>query len=664
MSIHNAPDGLELPLWEPSAARVETTALAAFQAFVAERTGEEMADYDALHAFSVQRAAEFWALAAEFLQLPFRQRGQSVRSDDPMPRTRWFEGSTLNYAEALLFPAGLTDPTATAIVSVTEEGAEQRLSWLELRALVARVQAALKREGVGPGDAVAAFSANVPETVALLLACAGMGVLFSSCSPDFGEEAAAARFAQLRPKLLFASTGYAYGGRRFSTQEVVAGLTRRLPELGGVVALPYPSHEHVEGVAQEWNAWLAPEPAQEQEHELELRALPFDHPLYVLYSSGTTGPPKAMVHRAGGALLTHMKEHRLHSDVRPGDVVYYFTTCGWMMWNWLVSALAQAATVVLYDGSPAWPDSGAQFQLAERLGVTFFGTSARFIAQAQADDLRPGEQHGLSALRTVASTGSPLSPEGFRYVYRAIKADVHLASISGGTDIVSCFMLGVPTLPVYAGQIQRPGLGVDLRVFDETGHDVVGEPGELVCASPLPCMPLGFLGDDGYQRYEDAYFGVYPGVWRHGDLVERTREGGIVVYGRSDATLNPGGVRIGTAEIYRPLEALSEVAEAVAVGKRVEGDQEIWLLVTLAAGAQLDEALTQRIRAAIRSGASPRHVPRRVIQVPQLPRTRSGKAMELAVARLVNGQSVPNIDVMANPECVPLITERLKELTD
>ncbi|NLG08067.1 MAG: acetoacetate--CoA ligase [Deinococcales bacterium] len=650
----------ERPLWTPDAARVAASAMEAFRREAEAALGRALPGYDALHAFSVAEPERFWRLLADHLRLPFAARGDVVRSADPMPRTRWFEGYTLNYARALLYPPELPDETAPALVGVTEAGHERRLDWRELRRLVARVQAGLLRAGVGRGDAVAAYAANVPETVALLLASAGLGAVFTSCSPDFGAEAAAARFAQLRPKLLFASAAYRYGGKRFDTAAAVSALAGGLPGLEAVVTLPYPGEAEPElEEATTWEAWLAAGPAPD---EPITEPLPFDHPLYVLYSSGTTGLPKAMVHRAGGTLLTHLKELRLHSDVRPGDVAYYFTTCGWMMWNWLVSALGVGATVVLYDGSPAYPEPEAQFALAARLGVTFFGTSARFIGELQARGARPGAAHDLGRLRTLASTGSPLSPDAFRYVYRAVEQDLHLASISGGTDIVSCFMLGVPTLPVYAGQIQRPGLGVDLRVLDEAGAEVVGRPGELVCAQPLPSMPLRFLNDDGFERYLAAYFERYPGLWCHGDLVERTPEGGIVVYGRSDATLNPGGVRIGTAEIYRPLERLPEVVEAVAVGKRVGADQEVWLLVVLAPGAALDEALAGRIRDAVRRGASPRHVPRRVIDVPQLPRTRSGKAMELAVARLVNGQAVPNLEVMANPGSVALIEARLREL--
>ncbi len=671
--------GAPTPLWVPAASRAAATKMERFRRFAERATGMALTDYDALHAFSVTEPERFWGLLADFLRLPFDLRGAAVRSPQPMPYTRWFEGSTLNYSRALLYPNDLADPEAVAIIGVTEAGSERRLTWRQLRTLVARIQRRLTAAGVGEGDAVAAFAANVPETAALFIACAGLGAVFSSCSPDFGWQAAAARFTQLAPRLLFATTGYSYGGRWFDTSRTVANLSEQLPTLAAVVRLPHPqAGDHGGGTevldgAVDWGDWLEDGFAPREGHaaavagaqtdrpdEPVLRQLPFDHPLYVLYSSGTTGTPKAMVHRAGGALLTHMKEHALHADLRAGDVVYYFSTCGWMMWNWLVSALAQAATIVLYDGSPAWPHATAQFELAERLGISFFGTSARFIAELRAVAAEPGATHDLVRLRTVASTGSPLSAEGFSYVYESVKADVHLASISGGTDIVSCFMLGVPTLPVYAGQIQRPGLGVDLRVLNEDGEDVVGVPGELVCAQPLPSMPLGFIGDEEFSRYQEAYLLDYPGMWRHGDLVERTPEGGIVVYGRSDATLNPGGVRIGTAEIYRPLEAVPEVLEAVAVGKRDGADQQIWLLVVLRAGQQLDDDLTSRIVRTVREGASPRHAPRRVIQVPELPRTRSGKSMELAVARLVNGESVPNMEVMANPDCVPLLLAALE----
>lgn len=660
------------PLWTPTPERAAATALEAFRAAAARVASRRLPDYDALHAFSVEEPEAFWGLLADELRLPFVVGPTSVRSADPMPRTRWFPGATLNYAAAALSPAVTRAPRVagapvegdTAILAATEprDGREPEVrSWslADLRAEVAAAQAALLAAGVVAGDAVAAFAANVPETVALLLACAATGAVFTSCSPDFGAGAASARFGQLAPKLLFASPVYRYGGATRDVGGAVAELAARLPSLAGIVELPYPGEEPRLAEAPTWRAWLEPHRGRAAP---DYSALPFDHPLYVLYSSGTTGLPKAMVHRAGGALLTHRKEHALHSDIRPGDVVFYYTTTGWMMWNWLVSALASGATIVLYDGSPAYPDTLVTFALAERLSVTFFGTSARFLQELAGAGARPGRERDLGTIRTIASTGSPLSPRGFEYVYDAVKADVHLASISGGTDIVGCFMLGVPTLPVFAGEIQRPGLGVDLRVLDASGAEVRQVHGELVCASPLPSMPLRFVGDDDFARYASAYFSTYAGVWRHGDLVERTVNGGIIVYGRSDATLNPGGVRIGTAEIYRPLEGVGEVREAVAVAKRVgtDGeDQEIWLLVVLREGERLDARLEARIKRAVREGASPRHVPRRVLDVPELPRTRSGKVMELAVTHLVNGESVGNREVVANPGSLDAIARRL-----
>ena len=636
---------------------MEAAAITRFRLAAQAEAGVELPDYDALHAWSVAQPQSFWPLLASFAGLPLTGEVVSARSADPMPFTRWFEGATLNYARALLYPEALGDPDQAALIGVVESGQTTELSFRELRREVAAVQGGLRAAGVGRGDAVAAFAANVPETVVLLLACAGLGAVFTSCSPDFGTDAATARFSQLQPKLLFATTAYSYGGKWFDTSATVARLAGALGTAAGrTIALPYPNAPapaSAEVVA--WREFLAGSSGEQAEPQLE--ELPFDHPLYVLYSSGTTGTPKALVHRAGGALLTHAKEHLLHSDIGPGDRAFYFTTCGWMMWNWLVSALARGATLVLYDGSPSHPHLERPFELVERHEVTFFGTSARYLHTLKAEGRRPGASFDLGAMKTLASTGSPLSPDGFRYVYRAVKSDVHLASISGGTDIVGCFMLGVPTLPVYAGEIQRPGLGVDLAVLDEDGEEVVGRPGELVCRQPLPSMPLRFVGDPDFARYRASYLEHYPGLWRHGDLVERTPTGGIVVHGRSDATLNPGGVRIGTAEIYRALEAVPEVIEAAAVAKHTGSDQEVWLLVVLADGAELSGELERRIKGAVRSGASPRHVPARVLAVASLPRTRSGKSMEIAVTRLVNGQPVTNTEVVGNPESLAAVSE-------
>jgi acetoacetyl-CoA synthetase len=570
-----------------------------------------------------------------------------------MPKTRWFDGATLNYAQALLYPTGVRDADA-AVVSIVETGVELSTSFADLRGQVARAQNALRREGVQIGDRVAAFATNTTETLVLFLACASLGAIFSSCSPDFGAEAALARFGQIKPKLLFVSERYFYGGRLFDTRSQCAALATALGPIN-MIALPYLGEiwEPSAG-AVPWSTWIEP-----SGNEPEFAQLPFDHPLYILYSSGTTGPPKAMVHRAGGVLLTHHKEQHLHNDICRGDVVLYFSTCGWMMWNWLVSGLAQGATILLYEGSPAYPDSGVLWRLAERHRVTYFGASARFLHSLAAQGASPRSDVNLSSLRTIASTGAPLTPAGFRYVYDQVKADVHLASIAGGTDIVGCFMAGVPTLPVFAGQIQGPTLGVDLVVLNDLGEIVVGEPGELVIRQPMPSMPIEFWDDPEGERYRKAYFTVFEGFWRHGDLIELTTEGGIVVYGRSDATLNPGGVRIGTAEVYRPLESLSAVVEAAAVGRQVDRDEVIWLFVVLKEGVKIDPNLEERIRGVIRMSASPRHVPKRVFQVSDLPRTQSGKVMEIAITQLVNGGDVPNLSAVANPEALDEIVRQI-----
>jgi acetoacetyl-CoA synthetase len=629
-----------MPLWTPSAERAARTHLSAFCRAASAAAGRALDDYWALHAWSVADPDAFWTTLFAASGLPHDGSAARARGPEPMPATRWFDGVALNYAEALLDGRG-APADAPAIIATTEAGDDRVVSRAELRLSVARAAAALARDGIGTGDTVAAFVANVPEAVILHLACAARGAIFSSCSPDFGADAAYARFHQIGPKLLLASSSYPYNGKRFDTSRVVADLAGRLPGSPRVVVLGH-AIAGLETVA--WADWL---PASRS--PLTPIRLPFDHPLAVLYSSGTTGLPKALVHRAGGVLLTHHKELRLHGDVGPGDRLLYFTTCGWMMWNWLVSALAEGATIVLFDGSPSHPTLDVLWDAVERLEVTHFGTSARFIHGCRAAGLVPRQRVALASLRTVFSTGSPLARTGFEWVYRDVKADVHLASISGGTDIVGCFMLGVPTEPVYSGEIQGAGLGVDLAAFDDDGQPIAGRPGELVCRQPLPSMPLRFWGDADGSRYDAAYFERYPGVWRHGDLIEITPRRGIVVYGRSDATLNPGGVRIGTAEIYRPLETVPEIVEALAVGKREGDDEVIWLFVVLRPGVVLDDAFTSRLQRLIRTEESPRHVPKQILQVSELPRTRSGKSMEIAVTQLVNGRPVPNRMVVANP---------------
>jgi acetoacetyl-CoA synthetase len=633
-------------------ARAHVTAFRGVAAAAADRP---LDDYWALHAWSIAEPETFWQTCLAASGLPHGGRAARARSADPMPATRWFDGVTINYAEALLAGRSAADD-APAILATTEGAVDRTLTRGELRAAVAAAAAALSRDGIGTGDTVAAFVANVPEAVILHLACAAVGAIFSSCSPDFGADAAYARFHQIAPKLLLASSAYPYNGRIFETGRVVTELAGRLPGRPRVVVLGPP----IAGLdATPWPAWLAADAPP-----LAPVRLPFDHPLAVLYSSGTTGLPKALVHRAGGVLLTHHKELRLHGDVGPGDRLLYFTTCGWMMWNWLVSALAEGATIVLFDGSPSHPTLDVLWEAVDRLEVTHFGTSARFIHGCKAAGLAPRRRQRLTSLRTIFSTGSPLSRGGFEWVYRDVKDDVHLASISGGTDIVGCFMLGVPTEPVHGGEIQGPGLGVDLAALDEGGRPVVGQPGELVCRQPLPSMPLRFWGDDAGARYRAAYFEHYPGIWRHGDLIEITPHRGIVVYGRSDATLNPGGVRIGTAEIYRPLDAIPEIVEALAVGRRDGDDEVIWLFVVLRPALRLDDALIGRIQRTIRTEESPRHVPKRVFQVSELPRTRSGKSMEIAVTQLVNGRPVPNRMVIANPASLDEIAAAVAAVRD
>lgn len=648
-------------LWTPGTDTIEQTQMYQFMQAVNQTFGLACQNYWDLHRWSVTEPAVFWRFYADYAQIPFDRPADQIISDEAMPETRWFTGACLNYAQALLYPEGVQE-TDVAIIALTERGDEQRLTYAQLRQQVAQAQGALIRSGLSSGDRVAAYLGNVPEAIVLFLACASLGVVFSSGSPDFGFETALARFGQIEPRLLVASDGYYYNGKHFSTTETVAALTEAMPSVQQTILVPYAGEPLAADAPQTepfivWQDWLS------TVDKLEFTSLPFDHPLYILYSSGTTGLPKAMVHRAGGVLLSHHKEEHLHCDIRPGDVVFYFTTLGWMMWNWLVSNLAQGAAIVLYEGSPSYPSLATPWEMAGRLGVTFFGTSARFIQACKAEELQPQGLADLSHLRTVASTGSPLSSQGFQWVYEAVGKDLHLASISGGTDIVSCFMLGVPILPVYAGQIQAPGLGVDLQALNEAGQPVTDEPGELVCCQPLPSMPLKFWNDPGNTRYRAAYFEHYPGLWRHGDLIAFSPQGGIVVYGRSDATLNPGGVRIGSAEIYRPLEDFSEVVEAMAVGKKSDDDELIWLFVVLKEGHILDSELTQRIRAHIRSQASPRHVPKRIFQVSDLPRTRSGKATEIAVSRLVNGLEVPNRSAMANPEILTEIEQVVSQRT-
>jgi acetoacetyl-CoA synthetase len=535
-----------------------------------------------------------------------------------------------------------------------EDKVKRRLSWAEVRAAVARLAAALKADGVGPGDRVAAYLPNMPETVIGMLAATSLGAVWSSCSPDFGIQGVLDRFGQIEPTVLIAVEGYYYAGKTLDIRDKVAAVADQLPTVKRVVVVPYANQApDISGVAKSTH-YLGTGPAP----ALSFTRMPFNDPLYIMFSSGTTGVPKCIVHGIGGTLLQHLKEHKLQTDVRPGDRAFYFTTCGWMMWNWLVSGLAAEATLLLYDGSPFHPDGNILFDYADAEGMTLFGTSAKYIDALNKGGLDPKSTHSLATVRTMTSTGSPLVPEGFDYVYEHVKADIQLASISGGTDIVSCFVLGNPIGPVWRGEIQKRGLGMAVEVWNEDGKPVVGEKGELVCTKPFPCMPIYFWNDPDGAKFKAAYFETWPGVWCHGDYVELTPRGGMVIYGRSDAVLNPGGVRIGTAEIYRQVEQLPEVLESLVIGQDWEGDVRVVLFVRLADGVTLDDALVTKIKQRIRSGATPRHVPAKVLAVTDIPRTKSGKIVELAVRNVVHGRAVKNVEALANPEALEEYRDR------
>ncbi|MEQ8857669.1 MAG: acetoacetate--CoA ligase [Pseudomonadales bacterium] len=641
------------PLWRPDPDRAAASAIARFARRAAEISGRDLDAYTDLHRWSVTEPGAFWQAVWDFTDIvASRSADVSVADLERFPGARWFPGARLNFAENLL----RYDDDRPALISILETGVRREFSYRDLRARTGALAARLRSLGVMPGDRVAGWLPNVPEAVIAMLATTSLGAVWSSCSPDFGASGALDRFGQIEPRVLFACDGYYYNGKRIDTTAKMRQVADQVPSIGAVIwtslidALPEGA-EHLGAIFD----GESPDPVFEQ------RA--FADPLYVLYSSGTTGKPKCIVHGVGGTLIQHLKEHRLHTDLGRDDVLFFFTTCGWMMWNWLVSGLASGATLVLYDGSPFHPGPTSLIDLAERERISVFGVSAKYLAALEKAGVRPEQSHDLGALRSILSTGSPLGVDGFRYVYRDVNPDVHLASISGGTDLISCFVLGAPTLPVHAGEIQCAGLGMAVDVWDDAGRPLRGAKGELVCTRAFPSCPIGFWNDPDGSRLTDAYFARFPGVWAHGDFAEITDHGGFVIHGRSDAVLNPGGVRIGTAEIYGVVEQLPEIEESICVGQQWHDDVRVVLFVVMRDGALLDDAVRSRIREAVRNQASPRHVPARILEVPDIPRTRSGKIVELAVRDVIHGRNVTNTAALANPEALAHFRDRA-ELTD
>lgn len=633
-------------LWHPSTQQIESSNMYRFMQLINERYGTSHGDYDSLYEWSVNHIAEFWGQVWDFCQVRASVPYETIIDDvGKMPGAQWFEGARLNFAENLL----RRRDDQCALIFRGEDKIRRALTYRQLYDEVARVAAALKKAGVIVGDRVAGFVPNMPESVIAMLATTSLGAVWSSCSPDFGIRGVLDRFGQIQPKVLFTADGYFFKGREVDSLTRMAEIVTQLPSVEKLVVIPY-INEYPELGAIRIAELYADFKDSQNNREVDFAQLPFNHPLYIMYSSGTTGQPKCMVQSAGGVLVHHLKELVLHTNLSADDTIFYFTTCGWMMWNWLVSSLAVGATIVLYDGSPFHPQAASLWQMAQDERITIFGTSAGYLSALQNSGARPKDRFDLSSLKAILSTGSPLSAEGFRFVYDAIKSDIQLASIAGGTDLNGCFALGNPMGPVYEGELQCRGLAMKVFAYDDEGVPVVGREGELVCTAPFPSMPIYFWNDPDGAQYHGAYFTMFPGVWRHGDYISLTERNGVVIHGRSDATLNPGGVRIGTAEIYRRVEQLEEIEDSVVIGQQWKNDVRVILFVKMAPAFALTETLKDKIRRTIREHASPRHVPAKIIAVPDIPYTLNMKKVELAVRKTIHGQEVKNKEALRNPE--------------
>jgi acetoacetyl-CoA synthetase len=649
----------QTPVWQPSEERIAETNMARFTDHVRSEYAANIQNYAGLYRWSVEHPEKFWPAVWAFCGIKASRPWEQVLEEgEHMRGARWFTESRLNFAENLL----RFRDDQTAIIFRDEQGHQRALSYRELHEEVAKLAKGMKAAGVGMGDRVAGYMPNMPETIIAMLAATSIGAIWSSCSQDFGVSGLLDRFGQIEPKLLITADGYWYNGKEIHALPRVQEALDKMPSVEQLIVVPNLSAKP--DLSAFDNASLLADFADDEGGEIEFEQLPFDHPVYILFSSGTTGKPKCIVHGAGGTLIQHLKELVLHTDLKREDRFFYFTTCGWMMWNWLVSGLAVGSTVVLYDGSPFHPGPQSLLKLTEEEGITVFGASAKYFSALEKAGAEPARDHDMSSLKAILSTGSPLLPENYDYIYGRMNKDVCLSSISGGTDIVSCFVLGNPTLPVYRGEIQCRGLGMAVNVFNQDGKPVRNEKGELVCTTPFPSMPVMFWNDPEGKRYHSAYFDTFDNVWAHGDYAELTERDTMIIYGRSDAVLNPGGVRIGTAEIYRQVEKLDEVVESIAVGQNWKDDQRVVLFVVLREGLTLDDELVQRLRKTIRANATPRHVPAKILQVPAIPRTISGKIVELAVQQVIHGDEVKNQSALANPEALDHFRDRPELQTD